>query len=250
VRAWGVGLFSALLLVAHVGTASSQADDRYSKRAVRAGQVLAELVAVPDRAPPNALLADATCVAVVPRLVEAGLGVAGEIGFGLASCRTVGGWSLPTYMGLKGGSVGFQIGGESADIVLVFVNKDAPRKIARSTFDLGAEASVAAGPIGRNVSAETDYRAQAEIYSYSKSKGLFAGIKIEGVKWEIDYDANKVVYSDHAVVSNGGDSKKVEELLTTDGANAPERVRPFLVGLVQSVGPGRIGLAQGAGAGR
>ena len=87
------------------------------------------------------------------------------------------------FVGLKGGSFGFQIGGQSADVVLVFVNKDAQR-LASSTFDIGAGASVAAGPVGRNVSAETDYKAKAEIYSYSKTKGLFAGVSLSGTKWE------------------------------------------------------------------
>jgi lipid-binding SYLF domain-containing protein len=229
-------LFSGLLLVSYVGTAASQDDDRYSKRVARAAEVLSELVAVPDRAPPNALLADATCVAVVPGVVQAGLGIGGKVGFGLASCRTAEGWSRPTFMGLKGGSFGLQIGAESADIVLIFVNKDAPRKIARSTLDLGGEASVAAGPLGRNVSAETDYRAQAEIYSYSKSKGLFAGIKLNGTKWEVDYHANRSVYRG---ANDGGNSRKVAQLLTTDGANAPAAVRPFLTSLERTVGPGK-----------
>jgi SH3 domain-containing YSC84-like protein 1 len=236
-KAWSSILLSGLLLVSYVGRAAGQRDDRYSKRAVRASEVLSELVAVPDRAPPNSLLADATCVAVVPGTVEAGLGVGGKVGFGLASCRTTGGWSLPTFMGLKGGSFGLQIGAESADIVLVFVNKNAPQKVARSTLDLGGEASVAAGPIGRNVSAETDYRAQAEIYSYSKSKGLFAGIKLDGTKWEVDYDANRSVYS---AANDGGDSRKVAQLLTTDGANAPATVRPFLTSLERNIGPGKV----------
>jgi SH3 domain-containing YSC84-like protein 1 len=235
VNGWRSVLVAALLTASYAGVAASQQDDRYSERATRAGEVLAELVAVPDRAPPKALLADATCVAVVPGLAEAGLGVGGKLGFGLASCRTAAGWSLPTFVGLKGGSFGLQIGAESADIVLIFVNKNAPQKIARSTLDLGGEASVAAGPIGRNVSAETDYRAQAEVYSYSKSKGLFAGIKLNGTKWEVDYDANRSVYS---AANDGSDSKKVADLLATDGANAPSAVRPFLASLERTVGPG------------
>jgi lipid-binding SYLF domain-containing protein len=233
---WRSILLSALLVASRVGVAVSQQDDRYAKRATRASEVLAELVAVPDRAPPKTLLDDATCVAVVPGMVEAGLGVGGKVGFGLASCRTAAGWSLPTFVGLKGGSFGAQIGAESADIVLVFVNKNAPQKIARSTLDLGGEASVAAGPIGRNVSAETDYRAQAEVYSYSKSKGLFAGIKLNGTKWEVDYDANRSVYS---AANDGADTRKVAELLATDGVNAPAAVRTFVTSLERTVGPGK-----------
>src|SRR2546427_1832987 len=95
---------------------------------------------------------------------------------------------------VKGGTFGLQIGGQAADVVLVFLNQNAPRLIAASSFDLGGQASVAAGPVGRNLSAETDYKLTAEIYTYSKTKGLFAGINLAGTKWEIDSKANKAVY--------------------------------------------------------
>jgi lipid-binding SYLF domain-containing protein len=217
--------------------AQEQADDKLSKRAQRAAEVLSELVSVPDRSPPKSLLAAATCIAVVPGVVQAGLGVGGRFGFGVASCRTPSGWSLPTFVGLKGGSIGFQIGGQSADVVLVFVNKNAGR-LASSTFDLGAGASVAAGPVGRNLSAETDYKLKAEIYSYSKSKGLFAGVSLSGTKWEIDYDANKSVYGETPKLPSGADSKSVQTLLTTDGDAAPAAVQPFLQSLAKNVGAG------------
>jgi SH3 domain-containing YSC84-like protein 1 len=187
---------------------------------------------VPDRSPPKSLLESATCIAVVPGVVQAGFGIGGRFGFGLASCRTPSGWSLPTFVGLKGGSVGFQIGGQAADIVLVFVNKDAGR-LASSTFDLGAGASVAAGPLGRNLSAETDYKLKSEIYSYSKSKGLFAGVSVSGTKWEVDDDANRAVYA-----SAGENAKSVAKMLATGGASAPATVRPFLESLAKNVGPG------------
>ena len=155
-------------------------DDQLADRARRAGEVLSELTALPDRSPPQALLKEAVCVAVVPGVVQAGFGIGGRAGFGLVSCRTGTGWSWPSFVGLKGGSFGLQIGAQSADVVLIFINTNAPRTISASSFDIGGEASVAAGPLGRDVSAATDYRGEAEIYSYSKSKGLFAGIKIAG----------------------------------------------------------------------
>lgn len=213
-------------------------DDKLSKRAKRAGEVLAELVSIPDKAPPTGLLAQATCVAVVPGVVQVGFGIGGRAGYGLASCRTDSGWSMPTFVGLKGGSFGFQIGGQSADIVLVFVNKDADR-IASSTFDLGGGASVAAGPVGRNVGAATDYRMGAEIYSYSKTKGLFAGVDISGTKWEIDYSANRSVYGDAGGLPDGGDAKGVRTLLSTEGSRAPAAVRPFLESLEKNIGAGK-----------
>lgn len=213
-------------------------DDKLTQRVERAGEVLAELVAVPDKSPPIDLLAEATCVAVVPGVVKVGFGIGGRAGYGLASCRTDGGWSMPTFVGLKGGSFGFQIGGQSADIVLVFVNKDASR-LASSTFNLGAGASVAAGPVGRNVSAETDYRLKSEIYSYSKSKGLFAGVDISGTKWELDYSANRKAYGSAAGAENGGGAESVQKLLATDGGKAPEIFKPFLESLAKNVGAGK-----------
>jgi len=218
--------------------AQDKDDDKFSKRAQRASEVLSELVSVPDRSPPKSLLNSATCIAVIPGVVQAGLGVGGRFGFGVASCRTANGWSVPVFVGLKGGSFGFQIGGQSADVVLVFVNKNAQR-LASSTFDIGAGASVAAGPVGRNLSAETDYKAKAEIYSYSKTKGLFAGVSLSGTKWESDYDANKAVYGESSGLPNGGNSKSVATLLTTPGESAPPDVRVFVESLQKNVGDGK-----------
>ena len=225
-------------LIATSARAQDKTDEKLSKRAQRASEVLSELVSVPDRSPPKSLLNSATCIAVIPGVVQAGFGVGGRFGFGVASCRTPSGWSTPVFVGLKGGSFGFQIGGQSADVVLVFVNKDAAR-LASSTFDIGAGASVAAGPVGRNVSAETDYKAKAEIYSYSKTKGLFAGISLSGTKWESDYDANKQVYGSTPNLPNGGDSKGVATLLTTDGSSAPADLRVFVESLQKNVGEGK-----------
>ena len=148
----------------------------------------------------------------------------------MASCRTPAGWSLPTFIGLKGGTFGLQIGGQAADVVLVFLNHDAPRLIATSSFDLGGQASVAAGPVGRNLSAETDYKLSAEIYSYSKTKGLFAGINLAGTKWEIDSKANQEVYGE-------GGAGDVKRLLSTSGFGGPSLVEPFLNSLRLNIGP-------------
>jgi lipid-binding SYLF domain-containing protein len=230
-----VTLLATLALSAR---AQDKDDEKLGKRAERAAQVLAELVSLPDKSPPKSLLNSATCIAVVPGVVQAGLGVGGRFGFGVASCRTAAGWSAPVFVGLKGGSFGFQIGGQSADVVLVFVNKDAQR-LASSTFDIGAGASVAAGPVGRNLSAETDYKAKAEIYSYSKTKGLFAGVSLSGTKWESDYDANKKEYGTSPNLPNGGDSKSVAALLALEGSSAPADLQPFVESLMKNVGSGK-----------
>jgi SH3 domain-containing YSC84-like protein 1 len=211
------------------GSGPSDPNTKFRERARRAGEIVAELVKEPDHSPPQSLLNRATCIAVVPDVVQVGLGIGGKVGFGLASCRTATGWSLPTFMGLKGGTFGVQIGGQAADVVLVFLNRNAPRLIASTSFDLGGEASVAAGPVGRNLAAETDYKLSSEIYSYSKTKGLFAGISVAGTKWEIDSKANAAVYGE----SRGSD---VRGLLETSGAGGPELVESFLKSLRQNVG--------------
>ncbi len=224
-----LGVFPALLTVLPAGgSAQSQPNEKLRDRATRAGEIVAELVKEADHAPPQSLLNKATCVAAVPEVVQVGLGIGGKVGFGLASCRTRAGWSLPTFMGLKGGTFGLQIGGQSADVVLVFLNKSAPRLIASSSFDLGGQASVAAGPVGRNLSAETDYKLSAEIYSYSKTKGLFAGINLAGTKWEVDSKANKAVYGE----ARGGD---VRRLLGRSGTGGPKLVQPFLRSLQKNI---------------
>ena len=224
-----LGVFPALLAIPPAGgSAQSQPNEKLRERAKRAGEIVAELVKEADHAPPQSLLNKATCVAAVPEVVQVGLGVGGKVGFGLASCRTPAGWSLPTFMGLKGGTFGLQIGGQAADVVLVFLNQNAPRLIASSSFDLGGQASVAAGPVGRNLSAETDYKLSAEIYSYSKTKGLFAGINLAGTKWEVDSKANKAVYGE-------GRAGNVKRLLGRSGTGGPELVQPFLRSLQQNV---------------
>lgn len=218
-----------------IASALHAQDDQLADRAKRAGEVLSELVSVPDRSPPKSLLKEAVCVAVVPGVVQAGFGVGGRAGYGLVSCRSGGDWSWPTFVGLKGGSFGLQIGAQSADVVLIFMNQNAPKTIAGSSFDLGGEVSVAAGPMGRDLSAATDYKAQAEIYSYSKSKGLFAGIKIAGTKWEVDYSANKKAYASAGAALDGGTSKSVGHELNTDGGKAPSLVQPFIASLRKNV---------------
>ncbi|HET7372244.1 MAG TPA: lipid-binding SYLF domain-containing protein [Gemmatimonadaceae bacterium] len=240
-REWCVASMIVAAAASLGASALPAQDDQLAERAKRAGEVLSELTSVPDSAPPNALLNEAVCVAVVPGVVQAGFGIGGKAGFGLVSCRTGTGWSWPSFVGLKGGSLGFQIGAQSADVVLIFVNENAPRTIAASSFDIGGEASVAAGPLGRAVSAATDYRGQAEIYSYSKSKGLFAGIKIAGTKWELDYTANKKAYASAPDSLRGGAHASVARQLRTNGSEAPAIVQPFLESLQKHVAKGPPG---------
>ena len=230
-RCFALAAFATLCtLLPVVSLAQSPPDGKLAERAQRAGEIIAELVREPDHSPPQSLLRRATCVAAVPAVLQVGLGIGGKVGFGLASCRTANGWSLPTFIALKGGTLGFQIGGQAADVVLVFLNKNAPRLIASTSFDLGGQASLAAGPVGRNLSAETDYKLNAEIYSYSRTKGLFAGINLAGTKWEIDSKANRTVYQ-----AGRGGNVDVQELLSTPGTTGPHLIQPFLMSLRQHI---------------
>lgn len=217
-------------------------DQKLADRARMAGGVIAQLVADPENSPPNALLRKAHCIAAVPKVAKAGLGVGGQVGFGLVSCRTAGGWSLPSYMGVKGGSIGFQVGGSSSDVVLVFMNPGAPALLAKSAFTLGGAASVAAGPVGSSIKAEAATReGGAEIYSYStKGAGLFAGISLEGTKVEIDDKANRTVYP-AGVPVRADKSPDVGHLLKTAAdTTAPREVRAWLTALQKRLGPGTL----------
>jgi len=231
-RPIAVSVFSALLAVPLSAPLRTDPNAKLTERSRRAGEIISELVKEPDHSPPQSLLSRSTCVAAIPEVVQVGLGgIGGKVGFGMASCRTAGGWSLPSFIALKGGTFGLQIGGQAADVVLVFLNSNAQRLIASNSFDMGGEASVAAGPVGRNLSAGTDYKLNAEIYSYSKTKGVFAGIDIAGTKWEIDSRANKIVYG-----SNRG--ANVQALLSTSATHAPAIVQPFVQSLRRNVGGG------------
>jgi len=164
-----------------------------------------ELMNIPDQKVPQDLLAHAKCVAVFPGVVKGALGWGGRYGHGVMSCRDANGqWSPPSFVTITGGSVGFQIGVEKDAIVLFFMTEDGARSLVKSKFTLGGKGSVAAGPFGRTAEASTDVKLNAEIYSYAKSKGLFAGISLEGAKLSCDNESNTKFY---------GSPVKPEELL-------------------------------------
>jgi lipid-binding SYLF domain-containing protein len=151
-----------------------------ASQAGKAATVVNEIMATPDKGIPQDLLGKAECVAVFPKVVKAGFILAGQGGRGVASCRTPSGWSAPAYFELKGGSVGLQIGGQATDFVLLFMNESGMRSLLSDKFELGGDASIAAGPVGRTTSATTDIKMDAQILSYSRSKGVFAGVSLKG----------------------------------------------------------------------
>ncbi len=166
-----------------------------AKRSAKAARVFEQIMAVPDKAIPKNLLDKAEAIAVFPSVIKAGFIVGGRGGRGVISRRVPGGWSAPAFFNLAGGSFGLQIGASSTDFVLLFMNDDAIRSLLQDKFEIGGEGSVAAGPVGRAASASTDAKLNAQILSYSRSRGLFAGLELKGVVINPDNDDNESVYA-------------------------------------------------------
>ena len=174
---------------------AANAQEREIQRADNAVRVLSEILAIPEESIPERLLREAEAIAVMPDVVKAGLVFGGRGGKGLMAVRgSDGTWSNPTFITLGGGSFGFQAGVQSADVVLVFRNRRGVDNIVNGKFTLGADASVAAGPVGRSAQASTDGQLKAEIYSYSRARGRVAGIALDGAVIAIDNRANRRVY--------------------------------------------------------
>jgi lipid-binding SYLF domain-containing protein len=165
------------------------------KRLDEAADVLSEIMSAPDKGIPEDLLAKAACVVVVPSVKKGAFIIGAKYGRGFIVCRKpVRGWSAPAGVKVEGGSVGFQIGGSETDVVLLVMNQGAVDKLLSSKFTIGGDASAAAGPVGRTASAQTDAQLHAELLTYSRSRGLFAGISLEGATLRPDDDANKDLY--------------------------------------------------------
>lgn len=173
-------LVIALLVTALAAPAVAGERQRQKLRA--AADVYRELMEVPERKVPNRLLREARCLAVIPGVIKGAFIWGGRHGRGVLTCRRGGGWSAPIFVNLSGGSVGFQVGGQASDFVLFFVTDRSVHSLLDSEFTFGGDASVSAGPLGRTAEAATDLKLKAEIYSYAKSRGLFAGISLEGAR--------------------------------------------------------------------
>ena len=163
-------------------------------RVIEAARVLDEVLSAPDKGVPEAIIEKAQAVVVIPSTVKGALLVGGQRGKGVMSAKSASGWSAPAFVTLTGGSLGFQIGGQATDIVLVVVNERGVTNLTQNTFKIGGDASVAAGPVGREATASTDYKMQAQILSYSRSRGLFAGVSLAGSTIRADRDANERIY--------------------------------------------------------
>lgn len=179
-----------------LATMAWTADDKAAAqdRLTRAGDVLNQIMSAPDKGIPGDIYGKAKCVAVIPALKKAGFIVGGEHGRGVATCRTSSGWSAPAFFSVTGGSWGAQIGGAEADIVMLVMNDKGMQDLLSSKFQLGGDVTAAAGPVGRDAAANTDAKMNAEVLTYSRAKGAFAGITLNGAAIHEDQDAATAFY--------------------------------------------------------
>lgn len=213
-----VVLLSLLVAASMVTPAQDTARklDDATKESAEAAKTIDEIMGAPDKAIPKAILDQAECVAVFPSTIKGGFIIGARKGDGVVSCRTAQGWSAPAFLDMSGGSVGAQIGAQSTDYVFLFMNETAIGHLLSNKFTLGGEVSATAGPVGREASASTDWKLNAQILSYSRSKGLFAGATLEGVAISTDGSDMKDVY---------GEGYNVRAILREGKVRAPSEVR-------------------------
>ena len=212
-KQWMTALLMAVTLL---GSSSALAESEQQQKLDDATTVVSQFVDIPENAIPPALLGKAYGIAVIPSVFKAGFVVGGRHGKGVLTVRMKdGSWSNPTFISLTGGSIGWQIGASSSDIILVFKTQRSIDKIASGQINLGADAAVAAGPVGRSAGASTNLGFDAEVYSYSRARGLFAGVSLEGGKISIDREANWLFYDkagiDAYTILRDGDESKMPQ---------------------------------------
>ena len=189
-----VSLYSFILAPSSLTANDEPKESKAADRAQAAADVLNDIQGAPDKGIPQEVLGSAECVAVVPSMLKGGFIVGGKYGRGLASCRSPKGWSAPAFFVVTGGSFGFQIGGQAVDLVMLIMNKDGMKHLLSSQFALGADASVAAGPVGRHAEGNTDWKMRAEVLTYSRARGLFAGVSLNGAVIKQDKDSTREFY--------------------------------------------------------
>ncbi len=186
-----------IMLLACLGNVAFAASTREesTKRLDMATEVMQQIMSAPDKGIPDEVLDSAKCIAVVPHLVKAGFVFGAKHGRGIATCRTANhGWSAPAFISVGGGSWGLQIGAESIDLIMVVMNDKGMEHLLSSKFQISGEGSAAAGPVGRHASAGTDWKLNSEMLTYSRAKGLFAGLTLEGAEIQADDDSTKAIY--------------------------------------------------------
>src|SRR5262245_13937042 len=218
---------AAVCVIAAIFSVAAVAGERQEARITHATRVLDELMKMPEQNIPTWLLERAHAVAVVPAVIKVGLGIGGRRGKGVLVVRKDNGeWSNPVFVNLTGGSFGFQVGVQSTDVVLVFTSRQSIEGIVGGKVTLGADASVAAGPVGRQSSAATDVGLTAQVYSYSRAMGLFAGVALDGSAMTIDNASNESFYGRPGVLAS--------EIIRTDAPAAPQPASDFLAALDRS----------------
>ncbi|HKV80673.1 MAG TPA: lipid-binding SYLF domain-containing protein [Candidatus Sulfotelmatobacter sp.] len=232
--------FSVLLVAIVLGlctvciftTRSWSADKDQSdieKRIDSSAKVLDEIMATPDKGIPDKIMSDAKCIAIIPSMVKIAVGFGGSHGKGVATCRLDNGkWSGLAPLTITGGSWGLQLGGQAVDLVMIVMNDDGMHNLLNSKFKIGADASAAAGPVGRHAGADTDWKMKAQVLTYSRSRGLFAGVDLNGAAVTQDKDETRILY---------GKFVPFDQIL--EGKVQPNaKSRPFLSALVRYTGPG------------
>jgi lipid-binding SYLF domain-containing protein len=184
----------AILCLATLTFAADEIENPAVNRLKAAGTVLDEIQSAPDTGIPEEVLGSAECVAVVPSMLKGGFIFGARYGRGVASCRTPKGWSAPAFFTIKGGSFGLQIGGQAVDLVMLIMNNDGMQNLLSSKVKLGADASAAAGPVGRHAAADTDWKLKAQVLSYSRARGVFAGLELNGAQIKQDKDSTREFY--------------------------------------------------------
>lgn len=221
----GAGL---LLMASSIAWASDDKEKSdIDKRIQNAATVLNEIMATPDKAIPDKVMNQAKCIAVVPSMVKIAVGFGGNHGKGIATCRTADGkWSAPAPITITGGSFGLQLGGQAVDLVMIITNDQGMQHLLSSKFKLGADASAAAGPVGRDAGADTDWKMKAEVLTYSRARGIFAGIDLNGSAITQDKDETRVLYEKFV---------PFDEILEGK-VRAPEMAEPFLAAVKKYAG--------------
>jgi lipid-binding SYLF domain-containing protein len=191
-------------LLGIIGTYAFAGSDREETidRMQKSVEVIQSIMSTPDKGIPEEVLSGAKCIVVVPNLIKGGFIVGGKHGRGVASCRTSEGWSAPAFVSVGGGSWGLQIGVEGVDLVMLVMNDRGLQHLLSSKFELTGEGSVAAGPVGRHASAGTDWTLNTEVLTYSRSKGVFAGLTLEGAIIQQDDDSTRAIYGHHMIFRN------------------------------------------------
>jgi len=202
------------------------ASEAASSRLQSAATVMDEIMAAPDKGIPSDILSSAKCVVVVPSLLKGGFVVGGAHGRGMATCRMGSGWSAPAPLTTTGGSIGLQIGGQAVDVIMVIMNDRGMQALLTSKFKLGADASVAAGPVGRQAEGSTDWKLRAEVLTYSRARGLFAGLSFNGAVIKQDEDATRELY---------GRMVDFKSILT-GSVQSPQSAEPFLASVRKAAG--------------